>query len=166
MPRASFKSNLQRIPNWFFNLPVEIWTMRFEFVLLEEHGVWVNAPTPHEASKAYALMLVRDDEARDGKPKRDFCPHFNGDYTVYNLPNMRWCWASKTVYYTALPMFFNINLFRCSNFTELRGLLLVFKHKHVHPIWRIQVVWKGSASKTIQSVVDSCYEPERAPSHL
>ena len=32
---------------------------------------------------------MRDGEARDGKPKRDFCPHFNGDYTVYNLPNIR-----------------------------------------------------------------------------
>ena len=56
-------------------------------------------------------------------------------------------WTSEAIHNTALPTFFNINLFRCSNFTELRSLLRVFKHKHVHPNWRIQVIWKGSAKK-------------------
>ena len=118
--------------------------------------MWVNAPTPHDASKAYALMPVRDDdkeehirdeEARYGKPKQGFCPHFNGDYTVYNLPNMRSCWASKAMYNAALPTFFNINLFRCSNFSELRGLLRILEHKDVHPIRRIEVIWQGSTKK-------------------
>ena len=53
----------------------------------------------------------------------------------------RCCWTSKAIYNAALPTFFNINLFRCSNFTELRGL--------VHLIRRIQVIWKGSAKKEI-----------------
>ena len=64
--------------------------------------------------------------------------------------NAQVIWKGSAKKATILPLptfFFNTNFFRCSNFTELRSLLHVFKHKHVHPNWRIQVIWKGSAKK-------------------
>ena len=129
--------------------------MIFEFVLLEKHGVYVDSK-PHYPPKTYALRPAASnpamshseeeryvkEEAKYGEPKQNMCPHFNGlDYNVHDLQSVRLCWVSKAFLKIALPLFFNINLFRCLNLIQLRGLLRTFKHLHF--IRRIEVGWDG-----------------------
>ena len=51
------------------------------------------------------------------------------DYNVHDLQNV---WVSQAIFKMALlPIFFNINLFRCLNFKDMRGLLRDFRHLHL-----------------------------------
>ena len=129
--------------------------MIFEYVLLEKHGVYVDSK-PHYSPKAYALRPAASnpamshseeeryvkEEAEYGEPKQNMCPHINGsDYNVHDLQNVRICWVSKSCFNIALPTFFNINLFRCLNFIQLRGLLRTCQYLHF--IRRIEMCWEG-----------------------
>ena len=156
---SSIVSERKIISNFIFELLFDILKMIYYLVLEKEYKVLLFRLGHARFSIIYALgsgildaqwhnMNDVDMKRMLKNEKYRYRAPYTGvnlnkmNYSVYNLRGVRLCMASRVIYNTALCYFFNINLFRCLDFADLKDFLYYIRH--VHMIQRIQIAWKDS----------------------